>query len=257
MHGAQALGVPCFEDTVPVPQVALGPGLHGSFLHHGIVVAVNLVPACNGLAPAKGQLAFRDVQKAADILLAALAQCQQFEVGIGLLTGLHALGAPHLQLMHYGGHGAAAGAGNVGGAQHHGLRRKALLHIKVDQLFHLPVGQRTGKAGLCAVDQAGDHGVGAAGRSDLGPGHGCGGAGFLARCSVLFVPLQQASARPEGEGALGADAAAQLEVGTDLVRVGDAGRQHIQSHAHIVFFGDAQFGKHQLRHCNGIALEFF
>ena len=58
---------------------------------------------------------------------------------------------------------AAAGAGNVGGAQHHGLRRKALLHIKVDQLFHLPVGQRTGKAGLCAVDQAGDHGVGAAG----------------------------------------------------------------------------------------------
>ena len=78
-----------------------------------------------------------------------------------------------------------------------------------------------------------------------------------ARRGVRFVPLQQASACPEGEGALGADAAAQLEVGTDLVRVGDAGRQHIQSHAHIVFFGDAQFGKHQLRHCNGIALEFF
>ena len=101
VHGAQALGVPCFEDAVPVPQVALGPGLHGSFLHHGIVVAINLVPACNGLAPAKGQLVSGMFQKAADILLAALAQCQQFEVGIGLLTGLHALGAPHLQLMHH------------------------------------------------------------------------------------------------------------------------------------------------------------
>ena len=257
MDGAQALGVPGFQDAVPVPQVPLGACLHSSFLYHGVIVAVHLVPAGNGLAAAQGELVGGDAQQAADVLLPAPAQGQQLEVGVGLLAGLHALGAPDLQLMHHGSHGALAAAGHIGHAQHHGLRRKTLLHIQVHQFFHLAVGQRAGKAGLGAVDQAGDHGVGAAGGGDLGPGHGCGGAGFLARCGVLFVPLQQASARPEGEGALGADAAAQLEVGTDLVRVGDAGRQHIQSHAHIVFFGDAQFGKHQLRHCNGIALEFF
>ena len=240
MHGAQSLGVPCLEDAVPVPQIALGPGLHGSFLHHGVIIAVNFVPSCNGLAPAQSQFVRSNVQQAADILLTALAQSQQLEVGVCLFTGLHALGAPHLQLMHHSGYGTPAGAGNVSGAQHHGLGRKALLHIKVDQLFHFLVGQRAGKPGLRAVDEAGDHGVGAACGSNFGPCHRRRGAGLLARCSVFFIALQQARTCPKGQRTFGADAAAQFEVGADLVRVGDAGSQHIQRHAYVVFLCDAE-----------------
>ena len=52
-------------------------GLHGGFLHHGVIVAVHFVPACNGFAPAQRQLLGGDLQQAADVLLAALAQRQQ------------------------------------------------------------------------------------------------------------------------------------------------------------------------------------
>ena len=257
MDAAQTLGVPGFQDAVPVPQVPLGACLHSSFLYHGVIVAVHLVPAGNGLAAAQGELVGGDAQQAADVLFPAPAQGQQLEVGVGLLAGLHALGAPNLQLMHHGSHGALAAAGHIGHAQHHGLRRKTLLHIQVHQLFHLAVGQRAGKAGLGAVDQAGDHGVGAAGGGDLGPGHGGGGTGLGTRGRVFLVAFQQPGTGPEGQGTFGADAAAQLEVCADLVRVGDAGGQYIQSHPDVVFFGDAQLGKYQLRHRDGIALEFF
>ena len=60
-------------------------------------------------------------------------------MGIGLLTGLHALSAPDLQLMGHSGHGALAPAGHIGYAEHHSLRRKALLHIQVHQLFEVDV----------------------------------------------------------------------------------------------------------------------
>ena len=159
--------------------------------------------------------------------------------------------------MGHSGHGALAPAGHISYAQHHGLGRKALLHIQVHQLFHLGMGQRTGKAGLPAVDQAGDHGVGAAGGGDLRPAHGGGSAGLCARRGVFFVALQKPRTCPERQSTLGADAAAQLEVGADLVRVGHAGGQYIQRHPHIVFFGNAQLGEHQLRHGDGIALQFF
>ena len=119
------------------------------------------------------------------------------------------------------------------------------------------MGQRTGKAGLCAVDQAGDHRVGAAGGGDLRPAHGGRGAGLCARRGVFLVAFQKPCTCPEGQRALSADAAAQLEVGADLVRVGHAGSQHIQRHPHIVFFGNAQLREHQLRHGDGIAFQFF
>ena len=179
------------------------------------------------------------------------------QVGIGLLAGLHALSTPDLQLMGHGSHGALAPACHIGYAQHHGLGRKALLHIQVHQLFHLGMGQRTGKAGLSAVDQAGDHRVGAACSGDLCPPHGGRGTGLCARCGVFLVALQKPCTRPERQCALCADAAAQLKVGADLVGVGHAGGQYIQRHPHIVFFGNTQLGEHQLRHGDGIALQFF
>ena len=77
MDAAQTLGVPCFQNAVPVPQIPLGAGLYGGFLHHGVIVAVHLVPARNGLAPAQRQLLGGDLQQAADVFLAALAQRQQ------------------------------------------------------------------------------------------------------------------------------------------------------------------------------------
>ena len=178
-------------------------------------------------------------------------------MGVCLFTGLHALGAPHLQLMHHSGYGAPAGAGNVSGAQHHGLGRKALLHIKVDQLFHFLEGQRAGKAGLRAVDEAGNHGVGAACGSNFGPCHRRRGAGLLARGSVFLVPFQQAGTRPERKGALCRHPAAEFQVRTQLVRVCDPRCQHIQRHADVIFLRDAQLGKYQLRHRNGIAFELF
>lgn len=92
---------------------------------------------------------------------------------------------------------------------------------------HLLVGQSPAKAGLPAVDQAGDHGVGAAGGSDLLPGHGGRCAGFQAGGGVFVVALQQTCACPEGEGAFGGDAAAQFQISAELVGVGDAGGQHI------------------------------
>ena len=257
MDGAQALGVPRLEDAVPVPQIFLGTGLHGGFLHHGVIVAVDFVPPGDGLAPTQRQLAFRDLQQAADILLAALAQSQQLEVRVGLFAGLHALVAPDLQLVDHSGHGALVPAGHVGHAEHHGLGRVAVLHIEVHQPLHVAVGQRAGKAGLCTVDEAGDHGVGAAGGCDLGPCHGGRGTWLFAGGGVFLVAFQQTGTCPEGQRAFGTDAAAQFEVGADLVRVGDAGGQHIQSHAHVVFLGDAQLGKYQLRHGDGIAFEFF
>ena len=111
--------------------------------------------AGNGLAPAKGQLGVGNAQQAADVLLAALAQGQQLQVGVGLLAGLHALGAPDFQLVQHRSHGALAPARHVGHAEHDRLGRVALLHIEIDQLFHLAVGQRAAKTGLRAVAQAG------------------------------------------------------------------------------------------------------
>ena len=178
-------------------------------------------------------------------------------MGIRLLTGLYALGAPDLQLVDDGRHGALAAAGSVGGAEHDRFRRVAFLYIQVDDLFHLIVGQRPGKAGLGTVDETGDHGVGAACRGDLGPGHGGRCTGLRTRGGVFFVAFQQPGTGPKGEGALRADAAAQSQVRADLVRVGDAGGQHIQGDPHVVFFCDAQLGKHQLRHRDGITFEFF
>ena len=178
-------------------------------------------------------------------------------MGIGLLAGLPALGAPDLQFVGHSGHGTFAPAGYIGHAEHHSFRRKALLHIQVHQLFHFGVGQRTGKAGLPAVDQAGDHGVSAAGGGDLRPAHGGGSTGLCARRGVFLVALQKPCTCPESQRTFCTDAAAQLEVGADLVRVGHAGGQHIQRHPHIVFFGNAQLGEHQLRHGDSIALQFF
>ena len=256
MDVPQALGVPCLEDAVPVPQVPLRPGLHRCLLHHGVIVAVHLIPPGDGLPPAEGKLAVRNAQQRGDVLLPGLAEGQQLEVGVGLFAGLHSLGPPDLQLVEDGGHGPLAPAGHIGHAEHDRLGGIALLHIEVDQLFHFAVGQRAGKARLGAVDEAGDHGVGAACGGDLRPRHGGGGRRLCARGGVLVVALQQPRAGPEGEGALGRDAAAQLQVCAELVRVGDAGGQHIQRHPDVILLGDAQLGKDELRHRDGVALEF-
>jgi trk system potassium uptake protein TrkH len=210
VDGAQALGIPGLEDAVPVPEIPLGPGLYGGFLHHGIIVAVDLVPAGNGLAPAKGQLGVGNAKQAADVLLPLGAQGQQLEVCVGLFAGLHTLGPPDLQFVADGTHRPLAPAGHVGHAEHDSLGCKGLLHIEIHQFFHFGVGQRTGKAGLGAVDEGGDHGVGAAGRCDLAPGHGGRGCGLLARGGVLLVPFQQTCTGPEGQGTLGGHLAAEL-----------------------------------------------
>ena len=210
MDGAQALGVPGLEDAVPVPEIPLGPGLYGGLLHHGIIVAVDLVPAGNGLAPAKGQLGVGNAQQAADVLLPLGAQGQQLEVCVGLFAGLHTLGPPDLQFVADGTHRPLAPAGHISHTEHNGLGCKGLLHIEVYQLFHFGVGQRAGKAGLGAVDEGGDHGVGSAGRCDLAPGHGGRGCGLLARGGVLLVPFQQTRTGPEGQGTLGGHLAAKL-----------------------------------------------
>jgi len=137
-------------------------------------------------------------------------------------------------------------------AEHDGLGGKALLYVEVDQLFHLAVSQRAGKAGLSAVDEARDHGVGAACGGDLRPGHGGRSRGLCSRRGVLVVALEKPRTGPEGEGAFGRDAAAQFKVGTNFFGVGDAGGQHIQRYPDVVFLGDAQLGKDELRHpCAG------
>ena len=138
-----------------------------------------------------------------------------------------------------------------------GLGGKALLYVEVDQLFHLAVSQRAGKAGLSAVDEARDHGVGAACGGDLRPGHGGRSRGLCSRRGVLVVALEKPRTGPEGEGAFGRDAAAQFKVGTNFFGVGDAGGQHIQRYPDVVFLGDAQLGKDELRHRDGVALELF
>ena len=257
MDIAQPLGVPGLEDAVPVPQVTLRPGLHSGLLHHGIVVAVDLIPPGDGFPPAEGELAVRDAQQGSNILLPGLAEGQQLEVGVGLFAGLHALGPPDFQLVEDGGHRPLAPAGHIGHAEHDGLGGKALLHVEIDQLFHLAVGQRAGKAGLSAVDEARDHGVGAACGGDLRPGHGGRSRGLCSRRGVLVVALEKPRTGPEGEGAFGRDAAAQFKVGTNFFGVGDAGGQHIQRYPDIVFLGDAQLGKDELRHRDGVALELF
>ena len=210
MDIAQPLGVPGLEDAVPVPQVALRPGLHSGLLHHGVIVAVDLIPPGDGFPPAEGELAVRDAQQGSNILLPGLAEGQQLEVGVGLFAGLYALGPPDFQLVEDGGHRPLAPAGHIGHAEHDGLGCKGLLHIEVYQLFHFGVGQRAGKAGLGAVDEGGDHGVGAAGRCDLAPGHGGRGCGLLARGGVLFIPFQQTRTGPEGQGTLGGHLTAEL-----------------------------------------------
>lgn len=210
MDGAQALGIPGLEDAVPVPEIPLGSGLYGGLLHHGIIVAVDLVPAGNGLAPAKGQLGVGNAQQAADVLLPLGTQGQQLEVCVGLFAGLHTLGPPDLQFVADGTHRPLAPAGHVGHAEHNSLGCKGFLHIEIYQLFHFGVGQRAGKAGLGAVDEGGDHGVGSAGRCDLAPGHGGRGCGFLARGGVLLVPFQQTCTGPEGQGTLGGHLTAEL-----------------------------------------------
>ena len=257
VDGAQTFGIPGLEDAVPVPQVPLGAGLHSHFLHHGVIVAVDFIPAGNGFPSAQGELAVRDAQQSADILLPLGPEGQQFQVGIRLFAGLHALSPPDFQLVGHSGHSPLALAGHIGHAEHDGFRGKAILQIQVDDLFHLAVGQRPGKAGLCTVDEAGNHRVGAGSRGDLLPGHGGGGAGLLARGSVLLVPFQQAGTRPERKGALCRHPAAEFQVRTQLVRVCDTRCQHIQRHADIIFLRDAQLGKYQLRHRNGIAFELF
>ena len=84
-----------------------------------------------------------------------------------------------------------------------------------------------------------------------------GGCGLLARGSVLLVPFQQAGTRPERKGALCRHPAAEFQVRTQLVRVCDTRCQHIQRHADVIFLRDAQLGKYQLRHRDGIAFELF
>ncbi len=218
VDGAQPLGVPGLEDAVPVPQVPLGPGLDGGLLHHSVVVAVDLVPPGDGLAAPQGQVAVGQAQQAADVLLPLRPEGQQLQMGIGLLAGLHALGPPDFQLVADGTHGALAPAGHIGHAEHHRLGGVALLQVEVDQLLHLAVGQGTGEAGLGAVDEAGDHGVGAGSGSDLGPGHGGRGCGLAARGAVLLVPFQQPGTGPEGQGALGGHPAAELQVFAEFFR---------------------------------------
>ena len=257
MDIAQTLGVPGLEDAVPVPQVTLRPGLHSGLLHHGVIVAVDLIPPGDGFPPAEGKLAVRDAQQGSNILFPGLAEGQQLEVGVGLFAGLHALGPPDFQLVEDGGHRPLAPAGHIGHAEHDGLGGKALLHVEVDQLFHLAVGQRAGKAGLSAVDEARDHGVGAACGGDLRPGHGGRSRGLCSRRGVLVVALEKPRTGPEGEGAFGRDAAAQFKVGTNFFGVGDAGGQHIQRYPDVVFLGNAQLGKDELRHRDGVALELF
>ena len=175
-------------------------------------------------------------------------------MGVRLLAGLDPFGPPDLQLVVQGPHGPLALAGQVGQAEHDRLGLKALLQVEGHQFFHLAVGQGPGKGGLGAVDQAGDHGVGAAGRGDLGPAHGGGGGLAAAGGRVLVPALQQARPGPVGQGAFGADAAAQLQVGAELVRVGDAGGQHIQGHPDAGLLGRAQPCKNQLGHRDGVAL---
>ena len=178
-------------------------------------------------------------------------------MGVGLFAGLHALGPPDFQLVEDGGHRPLAPAGHIGHAEHDGFGGKARLYVEVDQLFHLTVGQRAGKAGLSAVDEARDHGVGAACGGDLRPGHGGRSRGFCSRRGVLVVALEKPCTGPEREGAFGREAAAQFEVGTNFFGVSDAGGQHIQCYPDVVFLGDAQLGKDELRHRDGVAPELF
>ena len=175
-------------------------------------------------------------------------------MGVGFLAGLDPFGPPHLQFMAQGPHGPLAPACQIGQAEHHYFGLVALLQIQGHQLFHLAVGQRPGKGGLGAVDEAGDHGVGAAGRRNLGPLHGGGGRLAAGGGGVLVVPFQQARAGPVGQGALGGHPAAELQIHAELVGVGDAGGQHIQRHPDAGFFGGAQPGKHQPGHRHRVPL---
>ena len=231
--------------------------MHGRLLHHGVVVAVHLVPAGNGFPPAEGQLALCNAQQPADILFALGTKGQQLQMRVRLFAGLHALGAPDFQLVADRAHGPLALAGHIGHAEHDRLRREPVDDVQVDQLFHLAVGQRAGKPRLCAVDEAGDHRVGAGCRRDLSPRHWSRGARLFTGGRILLIALQQPGTGPEGQRALGGHLAAQFEVRADLLRVGDAGGQHIQRHPHIVFLRDAQLREHELRHGDGIALLLF
>ena len=204
--------------------------------------------------PPRGQGGGLGLQQAGHIGLPLFPQGQQFEVGVRLLAGLDAFGPPDFQLVAQSAHGPLALAGQVGQAEHDRLGLEALLQVERHQLFHLAVGQSPREGGLGAVDQAGDHGVGAGGRGDLGPAHGGGGGLAAAGGRVLVVAFQQAGPGPVGQGALGGDAAAQLQVGAELVGVGDAGGQHIQSHPDAGLLGRAQPCKDQLRYRDGVAL---